>query len=152
MMHYLKLHLLVAVALATFGTTGLAADAQGETAKVDVTCLVPEKIASFKGTLELCLYKIHPMIADQGADLVEKLEVKDFSHTQGTETKKTFEIGAKAKLDPTQKYYITCFVLGPKGERTHMGEPGDGKFLCYVLTQGNPKEATFKLRKVGRVR
>jgi hypothetical protein len=147
-MQYLKQALLAMMALGAFCAAALGADAGGEMAKVDVTCVVPKAVASFAGTLELRLYKIHPLLMDAPADLVEKVEVKDFSHTQGTETKKELVIGAKAKLDPTLKYYVTCFVLGPNGQRTHMGEPGDKRFLCEVLTLGNSKLATFKVRKV----
>jgi hypothetical protein len=125
----------------------LAADTSGDSAKVDVTCLVPQAAATFTGTLELRLYKIHPMIADKAADLVEKVEVKGFSHTEGTETTKELVIGSQAKLDPAMKYYITCFVLDAKDKRTHMGESGK-QGPSNVLTQGNPKQVSLKIRKL----
>jgi hypothetical protein len=141
-------YLTLLVVFAAFCLAALGADAPADSAKVDVTCLIPKETATFSGTLELRLYKIHPMIADKPADLVEKLEVKDFSHTAGADTKKDFVLGAQAKLDPAMKYYITCFVLDPKGSRTHMGESGNKQGPSNVLTQGNPKQATFKLRKL----
>jgi hypothetical protein len=118
-----------------------------DTAKVTGTFIVPKELASFEGRVaEIQLFKIHPMIADKAADLVEKVEIKDFSHTQGTETKKGFVIGAKAKLEKDMKYYLTLFIL-KDGERTHMGEV-PGKFLCTVLTQGQPNNVTLTVKQV----
>ena len=118
-----------------------------DTAKVTGTLIVPKDLASFEDrVVELRLYKIHPLLADKAADLVEKLEIKDFSHTKGMETKKEFVIGAKAKLKKDMKYYLTLFIL-QDGERTHMGEV-PGKFLCTVLTQGEPNNVTLTVRQV----
>jgi hypothetical protein len=132
-----------------FKTPSAAAPAE-RTCKVEVSCLIPKTVASFAGqVLEIRLYKIHPMIADKPADLVEMVEVKDFTHTTGQDTKKDISIGAQAKLDPTMRYYLTCFVLDGRGRRTHMGEPNNGQMPCKVLTEGNPNTAAFKIRKVG---
>ncbi len=118
-----------------------------DTAKVTGTLIVPKDLASFEGrVVELHLFKIHPLLADTAADLVEKVEVNDFSHTKGTETKKEFVIGAKAKLERDMKYYLTLFIL-KDGERTHMGEV-PGKFLCTVLTQGEPNNVTLTVKQV----
>jgi len=118
-----------------------------DTAKVTGTFLVPKERASFEGrVVEIRLYKIHPLLADKAADLVEKVEIKDFAHTKGTEIKKEFVIGAKATLEKEMKYYLTLFIL-KDGERTHMGEV-PGKFLCTVLTQGEPNNVTLKVKQV----
>lgn len=118
---------------------------EAEMGKTKVTGLlvVPKEMASFEGrVVEIQLFKI----ADKAADLVEKVELQDFSHKQGTETKKDFVIGAKARLEKEMKYYLTVFLL-KDGQRTHIGEV-PGKFLCTVLTKGQPREVTLKIRPV----
>ena len=68
----------------------LAASAQGPTT-VEGKFVVPADLASFAGrTVEIRLYKFDPRLADASAELVEKLEIKDFAHAQGQETKKAF--------------------------------------------------------------
>ena len=44
------------------------------------------------------------------------------------------------------KYYITLFIL-KDGKRTHMGGVPD-KFLCTVLTQGEPNKVTLNVKPV----
>ena len=44
------------------------------------------------------------------------------------------------------KYYITLFIL-KDGKRTHMGGVPD-KFLCTVLTQGEPNKVTLNIKQV----
>lgn len=118
-----------------------------ETAKVTGTIVLPKELDSFDGrVVEIQLFKIHPLLADAPADLVEKVELKDFAHTKETETKKEFVIGAKAKLESDKKYYVTLFIL-KDGKRTHIGEV-PGKFLCTVLTNGEPNKVTLKVRSV----
>lgn len=117
------------------------------TAKVTGTFVLAKDLESFDGrVVEIHLYKIHPLIADKAADLVEKLEIKDFGHVKGTESEKEFVIGAKARLEKDMKYYLTLFIL-KDGKRTHMGEVPD-KFLCTVLTNGEPNKVTLKVRAV----
>jgi len=126
---------------------GVQARAEDKTAKVTGTFTVPKELDSIQAqVVEIRLYKIHPMIADKSADLVELVEFKDFAHAKGTETKKEFVIGAKAKLDPEMKYYLTLFIL-KDGRRTHMGQV-PGKFLITVLTQGNPDTVAITVKKV----
>ena len=118
-----------------------------DTAKVTGTLVLPKELDSFDGrVVEILLFKIHPLLADAPADQVEKVELKDFAHTKGTETKKEFVIGAKAKLESDKKYYVTLFIL-KDGKRTHIGEV-PGKFLCTVLTNGEPNKVTLKVREV----
>jgi hypothetical protein len=147
-MRQLTTTLLTVVVSAASCLAALGAETRSETAKVDVTCRVPKAVASFSGTLVLRLYKIHPMIADKAADLVDTVEVKNFSHTEGVDTQKAFVVGAQAILDPAMKYYITCMVLDAKGTRTHMGESPDRQSSWKVLTQGNPNQAGFTVRKL----
>jgi hypothetical protein len=98
--------------------------------------------------LEVRLYQHDPRIAGKNADLVELVEVKDLAHTQGTETKKTFVLGAKANLEPKLGYYVTVFVLEGK-QRTHIGECEHAKKnLCRVLTDGQPNKISLILREV----
>jgi D-amino peptidase len=119
-----------------------------DTAKVTGTFLLPKELDSFDGrVVEIRLYKIHLMIADKAADLVEKVEIKDFAHTKGTETKKAFVVGAKAKLEKDMKYYLTLFILND-GQRTHMGEVSPGAEPPKVLTQGHPNKVTLTVRQV----
>jgi len=133
--------------LLALGLAEVQAGAEEKTAKVAGTFTVPKELDSIQGqVVEIRLYKIHPMIADKPADLVERVEIKDFNHVKGTETKKEFVIGAKAKLEPEMKYYLTLFIL-KDGRRTHMGYV-PGKFLITVLTQGNPNTVAITVKKV----
>ncbi|MBY0456650.1 MAG: hypothetical protein K2V38_04880 [Gemmataceae bacterium] len=121
------------------------------TTKVTGTVIIPKDVPSFDGrVLELRLYSIDKRIADKAADLVEKVEVKDFAHETGKETKKEFTIGAKEMLNPNNRYYITAFVL--KGEtRTHIGQADHVKEpFNKVLTDGLPREVTIRFREVGK--
>src|SRR5262249_10871722 len=93
-------------------TRPAAAEEKKDTARVEGMVIIPKEVASFEGrVLEIRLYKHDPRIADQGADLVEKIEIKDFAHVQGKETKKDFIIGAKDNLEPKLGYYVTLFIL-----------------------------------------
>lgn len=134
--------------LLVLAAAGVRAGAEEKTAKVTGTFTLPKELDSIQAqVVEIRLYKIHPMIADKAADLVELVEIKDFAHTKGTQTKKEFVIGAKAKLEPEMKYYLTLFIL-KDGQRTHMGQV-PGKFLITVLTQGEPDTVAITVKKVG---
>lgn len=117
--------------------------------KVEGTFVIPKEVASFNGRLvEIRLYKHDPRIADKAADLVEKVEFKDFGHVQGKETKKDFTIGAKGTLEPAMGYYVTFFILR-EGRRTHIGECAHSKNnLCKVLTKGQPNKIRVQVREV----
>jgi len=142
----LSLSLMVSVVIVSTATSQEGKEAKN-TAKVTGTFVLPKELESFDGRVaEIRLYKIHPQLADAPADLVEKVELKDFAHTKGTETKKEFVIGAKAKLEKDMKYYLTLFIL-KDDQRTHMGEL-PGKFLCAVLTNGEPNRVTMKVKAV----
>ena len=116
-------------------------------ATVTGTVVLPKELPSFEGrVVEIRLYKIHPLLADAPATLVDKVEIEGYSHTQGTETKTDFVIGGKEKLERNLMYYVTLFIL-QDGKRTHIGEV-PGKFLCKVLTNGEPSTVDFKVREV----
>lgn len=123
--------------------------ADGDSAKITGTIAAPKALKSFdKLTLEVRLYEYDPGIADKAADLVDKLEVKDFSHAEGKETVETIELGAKAKIKPGMSYYVTVFVLDGK-DRTHIGDLAhapDG--FAKVLTNGGPRAIRGTLRPV----
>lgn len=136
---------LVAVLLAT---QAWADEPKDNKARVEASVVAPKELADIKGrVLELRLYKYDPRIADKAADLVEKVEVKDFEHSQGKETKKDIILGAKSDLEPKMAYYVTVFVLD-KDQRTHIGKSDDKSGICKVLTDGNPNKVTFKLQEV----
>jgi hypothetical protein len=116
--------------------------------RVEGTVLVPKEVPSFgKRVVEIRLYSYDPQIAGKAADLVEKVELKDFSHTAGKETRKAFVVGAKGALEPRMRYYLTLFLL-EGGRRTHIGECEPGKGPCKVLTDGNPSKVVVKVRAV----
>lgn len=117
--------------------------------KVEGTFVIPKEVPSFEGRLvEIHLFKYDPQIADKAADLVERVEIKDFSHTQGKVTKKDFAIGAKGTLEPEMSYYVTLFIL-QKEQRTHIGKCEHSKqFLCEVLTNGAPSRISLNVREV----
>ncbi len=120
-----------------------------KTAKVEGTFIIPKEVADIKGqTVEIQLYKYDARIAGKAADLVDKVEIKEFKHENGKETKKEFTIGAKSDLDEKASYYITFFIVDGKN-RTHMGEGEHApKNLCKVLTGGNPAKITVNVRPV----
>ncbi len=144
---------LIAFALAgVLGTSAIAEDKKDDkTTKVTGTAIIPKDVASFEGrVLELRLYTIEKNIADKKADLVELVEIKDFTHLEGKETKKAFTIGAKGELKPGNRYYVTAFVL-KKDARTHIGQADHVDFpLNKVITDGNPREITIRFKEIGK--
>ena len=120
-----------------------------KTTRVTGTFTVPKEQASFeKLTLEIRLYEYDPKVADKGADLVEKVEVKDFKHEKGKETVEKFEVGAKGMIKDGKAYYLTLYVLDgetrvSRGDLTH--DAGLGK----VLTGGHPREVKATARQIG---
>ncbi len=121
-----------------------------KTTKVTGTFTVPKEQASFeKLTLEVRLYEYDPKVADKGADLVEKVEVKDFKHEKGKETVEKFEVGAKGMLKDGRAYYLTLYVLD--GEtRVSRGDMDHDKGLGKVLTNGQPREVKATARQIGK--
>jgi hypothetical protein len=147
-------HLCLLAALALAGFTPAddkKADPKKDdkTTKVTGTFTVPKEQASFdKLTLEIRLYEYDPKVADKGAELVEKVEVKEFKHEKGKETVEKFEIGAKGKLTDGKGYYLTLYVLD--GEtRVSRGDMDHDKGLGKVLTDGQPREVKATARQIG---
>ena len=144
--------MLLAFFLLIFTALSRAEDKKDDkTTKVTGTVIVPKDVPSFDGrVLELRLYTLEKNVADKPADLVEKVEIKDFTHIVGKETKKEFTIGAKGEVKENTRYYITAFVL--KGEdRTHLGQADHVKFpLNKVITDGNPREVTIRFKEIGK--
>ncbi len=142
---------LIAFAALALAVSAPAADEKDTTTKVTGTVVIPKEVASFDGrVVELRLYSIAKNVADKKADLIEKIELKDFTHTTGKETKKEFSLGAKGTLDANNRYYLTAFVL--KGDdRTHIGQSDHVKEpFNKVLTDGNPREVTIRFKEVGK--
>lgn len=144
---------LTAFAFVLFAATNLsfADDKKDDTStKVTGTAVVPKDVPSFDGrVLELRLYAYDPRAAGKAAEVVDKVEVKGFTHIEGKETKKEFAIGAKGELKEGTKYYVTAFVL--KGEdRTHVGQADHVKTpLNKVLTDGHPRAVTIRFKEIG---
>ena len=144
---------LAAFATVLFAATSLSfADDKKDdtTTKVTGTVIVPKDVPSFDGrVLELRLYAYDPRAAGKAAEVVDKVEVKAFTHIEGKETKKEFAIGAKSELKEGTKYYVTAFVL--KGEdRTHVGQADHVKTpLNKVLTDGHPRAITIRFKEIG---
>jgi len=121
------------------------------------TMVIPADVASIKGsTVDIRLYEYQPLLADAAATLVDQVQLKNFAHTKGKETKTAFSIGQKPgrKINQRMQYYVTLFIHSgdpARTPRTHMGKPADGKFLCKVLTAGNPREIVMKVRAVKTV-
>ncbi|MBM3981452.1 MAG: hypothetical protein FJ304_14430 [Planctomycetes bacterium] len=144
---------LAALALVALLCTGATADDKKDdkTTKVTGTAIIPKDVASFEGrVLELRLYTIEKNVADKKADLIELVEIKDFTHFEGKETKKAFTIGAKGELKPDHRYYVTAFVL-KKDARTHIGQADHVDFpLNKVLTDGNPRDVVIRFKDIGK--
>jgi hypothetical protein len=121
-----------------------------KTTKVTGTVIVPKDLPSFEGrVLELRLYAIEKT-SEKKSELIEKVEIKDFTHIEGKETKKDFTIGAKGELKENARYYITAFVL-KREDRTHIGQADHAKgLLNEVLTSGNPREVTIRFKELGK--
>jgi hypothetical protein len=122
---------------------------EDKTTKVTGTFTVPKEQASFeKLTLEIRLYEYDPKLADKGAELVEKVEVKDFKHEKGKETVEKFEVGAKGMLKDGKAYYLTLYVLDGD-TRVSRGDLDHDKGLGKVLTNGQPREVKATARQIG---
>ena len=121
-------------------------------AKLNGTVVVSKDVAGFEGlVLDVRLYKYDPRIADKAADLVDQLLVKDFSHAVGKDSKREFVLGDKANLEPDRNYYVTCFVLDAKGNRTHMGKcDHDKDGIGKVLTNGLPHKIGITVQPIKR--
>jgi len=144
-----RLAALLALAFMLTATAGADDPKPDTSTKVTGTVVVPQDVASFDGRVaELRLYAYDARIAGKAADLVEKVEIKDFTHVTGKETKKEFTIGAKGELKENTKYYVTAFVL--KGEeRTHLGQADHVKQpLNKVLTDNNPRTITIRFKEI----
>jgi len=130
--------------------TATAADKPGS-AKVTGAVITSKTVKNYSGlTLELRLYEYHPFIADKPADLVAKLNLKNYAHKAGKETKPRFTIGEDGKIKPGMSYYLTCFVIDAKDKRYLMGEKDGKRGLCKVLTGGNPNKVNLILRDLRR--
>ncbi len=142
--------LTVFAAIALFFTTTSRADDKDKTT-VTGTVVIPKDVTSFDDrVVELRLYSIAKNVADKKADLLERVELKGFSHTTGKETKREFIIGAVGKLDANNRYYVTAFVLN-KDERTHIGTADHVKEpFNTVLTDGSPREVTIRFKEIGK--
>tara|TARA_B100000959_G_C14777281_1_gene540028 strand:- start:89 stop:523 length:435 start_codon:yes stop_codon:yes gene_type:complete len=115
--------------------------------KVTGTVVTPKTVKDYSGlTLELRLYEYHPFIADKPADLVAKLNLKDYAHKAGKETKTQVKVGEAGTITAGMSYYLTCFVIDAKGKRYLMGEKDGKRGLCKVLTAGNPNKVNLILR------
>jgi|GEM_PF-621621 len=121
------------------------------------TMVVGADVPSIGGsTVDIRLYEYHPMIADKSATLVDRVQIKNFTHKKGKETKTPFSIGQKPgrKINQQMHYYVTLFIHSgdpEKTPRTHMGRPADGKFLSKVLTAGNPRRIVMNVNPVKTV-
>ena len=128
------------------------ADEPADSSKLTATVIIPKDVASFEGLkLRLMLFEYDPFLADAAADKFDEVEVKDFAHAQGTETKKEFVLGEKingGKVRPRRKYYLVTDIVDADGKRTHYGDCAHRKGLCSVLTDGAPKKVEVKLRKL----
>lgn len=119
-----------------------------KTTKVTGTFTVPKEQMSFdKLTLEIRLYEYDPKVADKGADLVEKVEVKDFKHAMGKETVEKFEIGAKGMMKEGKGYYLLLYVKDGENNVSR-GDLDHDKGLGKVLTDGHPREVKAVARQI----
>ncbi|MEN8128005.1 MAG: glycoside hydrolase family protein [Planctomycetota bacterium] len=143
----------VFTAALTFGnaqSNAVSNNRQDESTKVTATVTLPKDLESFTGlTLVLRLYEYDPLLADVSADLVEKIEKPDFSHTKGKPTVTKIEIGTKGRIKPRRSYYLTTFVLDGE-QRTHIGEKDGKPELCKVITDGHPREVSVVVRVVSK--
>jgi len=111
------------------------------------TVVTPKTVKDYAAlTLEVRLYEYHPFIADKPADLVAKLNLKDYAHKAGKETKTQVKVGEAGTITAGMSYYLTCFVIDAKGKRYLMGEKDGKRGLCKVLTAGNPNKVNLILR------
>lgn len=118
--------------------------------KVTGTFTVPKEHASFdKLTLEIRLYEYDPRLADKQADLIEKVEVKNFKHEKGKETVEKFEVGAKGTVKDGRAYYLTLYVLDGD-TRVSRGDLSHDAGLGKVLTNNHPREVKATARQIGK--
>lgn len=108
---------------------------------------VPAVLDSIQGQrLEIRVFAHESARADRAAKQIGALDIKDFAHAKGTETRRHFTLKLDAKRDEAMRYYATFFILDGS-RRTHMGgcahRPGD---LCSILSKDDPGvlSVTFK--------
>ncbi len=144
-------HLLPLAALLLAGGLATADDKKADTStKVTGTLTVPKDHPSMdKLALEIRLYQYDPKIADKAADLVEKVEVKKFTHEKGKETVEKFEVGAKGAIKDGMAYYLTVYVLDGD-TRVSRGELSHDAGLGKVLTGGHPREVKVTAKAIGK--
>ena len=134
------------------GGSFLAADEPADSSKLTATLIIPKEVPTFEGlTLQLMLFEYDPFVADAAANKFDEVKVKDFAHTEGTETKKTFVLGEKVnggKIRANRKYYLVTDIVDAAGKRTHYGDCSHRKGLCSVLTGEFPRVVEVKLRRL----
>jgi len=119
------------------------------------TMVIPADVASIKGAVVEIRLSGYQLV-DSVATLVDKVQIKNFAHTKGKETRTAFSIGQKPgrKINQHMRYYVTLFIHSgdpAKTPRTHMGQGRHRKGLCMVLTGGNPREIVMKVSPVRRI-
>ncbi len=112
--------------------------------------IIPADLPSIdRAVLDLRLYKYHPFMADQRAELVDWVQSPAFVHQQGERTERPFQIGTQEPRDTDMQYYLTLYIL-EEGHRTYIGECQHVKQgLCKVLTKEQPAEVDAIAKKLG---
>ena len=146
---------LIALSLLLSAALNLAsalATEPADSSELTATLIIPQDVPSFAGlTLRVMLFEFDPFLADAPANKFDELEVQDFAHRTGTETKKTFFLGEKVnggKIRADRRYYLVTEIVDAAGKRTHYGDCTHRKGLCSVLSGDSPKKVEVKLRKL----
>jgi hypothetical protein len=101
-----------------------------------------------KVVLQVLLFEFDPLLADVSATLVDKIELKDFTHEKGKETVKKFELGAKGTLNEKRRYYLTVFLLDGDKRVSRGVLDHDKGGIGKVLTDGNPREVKITAKAI----
>ncbi len=124
-----------------------------QTAKVTVTVVFPETLASFDDrSIKVFLDKADP--AQPGANVttwhpIDTQVVDHVSHTKGTESKQEIIVGAKATLDPNAKYMVMARILDASGKNKGVAM-ADHKPNVVVLTGGSPTDVSMTVAHLAK--
>jgi hypothetical protein len=125
MRRYEKLILTTAALLVSSMTSLCPAAEDDQSARVEVTAIVPSNLPSFKdATIRCTLYEYDPVIADVSADVFERKEV-DVSHASGADTEKHIVLGAGKMQRADRKYYVYVEIMS-EGKQKHYCKPNHG--------------------------
>ena len=136
-------------ALVTTAAASIAADdpKADATTKVTGVFTIAAGDESIEGvSLTIQLWEYDPLLADVGATLIEKIEIKNVKHTKGETSKIEFTIGQKGSIKERRNYYVTARGY-LDGKYVYYGKPSHDD-IGRVITEGKPRKIEFNGKRM----